>query len=75
MGFDNFGLEYSNPDFVLYAESFGAKGYRPDSVEGFVNTLDDIIDKKGVHLIDVAVDYSMNHPILNELLKNKSCLV
>ena len=75
MGFENYGLEYSNPDFVRYAESFGAKGYRPDTVESFVSTLDDVIDKKGVHLIDVAVDYSMNHPILNELLKNKSCLV
>jgi acetolactate synthase-1/2/3 large subunit len=75
MGFENFGLEYSNPDFVRYAESFGAKGYRPESVEAFVSTLDDIINEKGVHLIDVAVDYSMNHPILNELLKNKSCLV
>ena len=75
MGFENFGLDYNNPDFVLYAESYGAKGYRPDSVKTFEDILDRITDEKGVHLIDVAVDYSMNHPILNELLKNKTCLV
>ena len=75
MGFENFSLDYNNPDFVRYAESYGAKGHRPDSVEAFVSTLDRCINEKGVHLIDVAVDYSMNHPILNELLKNKTCLV
>jgi len=75
MGFENYGLEYTNPDFVLHAESYGAKGYSPDSVEEFIDTLEKVIDEKGVHIIDVAVDYSLNHPILNELLKNKTCLV
>lgn len=75
IGFEEFGLDYDNPDFVVYAKSFGAKGYRPSSVEELINTLDEVKDQKGVHLIDVAVDYSMNHPILNELLKNKTCLV
>jgi len=31
MGFDNFGLDYKNPDFMMYAESYGAKGHRPKS--------------------------------------------
>jgi len=75
MGMENFGLDYDNPDFVLHAKSYGAQGYRPESVEAFVEILEEVIDEKGVHLIDVAVDYSLNHPILNELLKNKSCLV
>ena len=33
MGFDNFGLDYQNPDFVKYAESYGAIGHRPTSDE------------------------------------------
>ncbi len=37
MGFDNFGLDFNNPDFVKYAESYGAKGYRPKNDEEFKN--------------------------------------
>lgn len=75
MGFDNFGLDYGNPDFVKYAEAYGAMGHRPSSCEEFVATLDTSLNSKGVHLIDLAVDYSLNHSILNELLKNKTCLL
>jgi acetolactate synthase-1/2/3 large subunit len=75
MGFDDFGLDYKNPDFVKYAESYGAIGHRPNSTKEFMNTLDKALNTKGVHLIDLAVDYSLNHTILNELLKNKTCLV
>ncbi len=75
MGLENYGLDFNNPDFVLHAESYGAKGYRPNSVEEFVTTLKKVINEKGIHLIDLSVDYSVNHEILNELLKNKTCLV
>ena len=33
MGFDNFGLDYKNPDFVKYAESYGAHGHRVERAE------------------------------------------
>ncbi len=75
MGFENFGLDYTNPDFVQYANSFGAVGYRPNSCDEFVSILKTAINSKGVHLIDLPVDYSLNHLILNELLQNKACLV
>ena len=71
MGFESFGLDLGNPDFVKYAESYGAKGYRPKSVEEFEKTLQECVNSKGVHLIDLAVDYSLNHAILNELLPQK----
>ena len=75
MGFENFGLEYSNPDFITYARSYGAVGHRPGSTEEFIEILGKVLHAKGVHLIDLAVDYSLNHAILTELLKNKACLV
>jgi acetolactate synthase-1/2/3 large subunit len=75
MGLENYGLNFSNPDFVLHAKSYGAKGYRPNSVEEFITTLKIVVNAKGIHLIDLSVDYSVNHEILNELLKNKTCLV
>ena len=72
LGFVKYGLDYGNPDFVKYAESFGARGYRPVSVDDFQQVLRDALDSKGVHLIDLAVDYSLNHEILNVLIKEYS---
>ena len=81
MGFETFGLDLGNPDFVKYAESYGATGHRPTSVEDFEKkkkkkkTLEACVNGKGVHLIDLAVDYSLNHSILNDLLANKQCIL
>lgn len=72
MGFADFGLDYKNPDFVKYAESYGAKGYRPDSDQEFQQILDQCLASDGVKLIDLPVDYSLNHPILNVMLKEKA---
>ena len=74
MGFNDFGLDYANPDFVKYAESYGATGHRPTSHADFTQILQTVLDSKGVHLIDLAVDYSLNHAILNKGLKEKICI-
>ena len=39
MGFADFGLTYGNPDFVKYAESYGANGHRVDSAEALPDLL------------------------------------
>jgi len=75
MGFENYGLDYKNPNFVQYAESFGAIGHRPTSVNDFIKILDKAVNSKGVHLIDLPVDYSLNHSILNVLLKETTCIL
>ncbi len=75
LGFDNFGLDYKNPDFVKYAESYGAIGHRPESDDDFGNILNKCLKENGVHVIDLAVDYSLNHSILNILLKEKTCIL
>ncbi len=72
MGFDDYGLDFRNPDFVQYANSYGATGHRPESDEEFRSTLTKCLNSKGVHLIDLQVDYSLNHSILNVLIKEKS---
>jgi acetolactate synthase-1/2/3 large subunit len=72
MGFENFGLDYGNPNFKKYAESFGAKGYLPRSDEEFIDTLKTCFEEPGVHVIELPVDYSLNHSILNVLLGEKS---
>jgi len=75
MGFDNFGLDYNNPNFVKYAESYGAIGHRPTSDGNFQEVLSKCLNMDGVHVIDLAVDYSLNHSILNVLLKEKTCIL
>jgi acetolactate synthase-1/2/3 large subunit len=74
-GFENFGLDFNNPDFVQYAQSFGAIAHRPESHDDFETILDTALNTKGVHVIDLPVDYSMNHSILNVLLKESACII
>ena len=59
-GFADWGLEYNNPDFVKYAESYGAHGHSITSVTGLIETVDRAYRQGGVHLIDLPVDYSQN---------------
>lgn len=75
LGFENFGLDYKNPDFIKHAESYGAIGHEPNSDENFKEILNTCLNTKGVHLINLPVDYSLNHSILNVLLKEKTCIL
>lgn len=75
MGFESYGLDYANPDFVKYAESYGAIGHRPTNDDELVATIEKCLNSDGVHLIDLAVDYSLNHSILNVILKEKTCVL
>ncbi|MEX0281891.1 MAG: acetolactate synthase large subunit [Arenibacterium sp.] len=72
MGFEDWGLSYGNPDFVAYAESYGATGHRIDTAAALRDTLDHCLSTKGVHLIDCPVDYSENDEILNQKIKELS---
>ncbi|ARS26273.1 acetolactate synthase large subunit [Sphingomonas sp. KC8] len=72
MGFEDWGLTYGNPDFVKYAESYGAKGHRVESAEHLPQLLAACLDTPGVHLIDCPVDYSENDQILNKDIKDLS---
>jgi acetolactate synthase-1/2/3 large subunit len=65
MGLANFGLDLGNPDFVKYAESYGAFGHRVQSADELIPTMTRCHRSKGVHVIDVPVDYSDNDRILN----------
>lgn len=72
MGFEDFGLTYGNPDFVKYAEAYGANGYRVESAAHLRELLDHCNSTPGVHLIDCPVDYSENDQILNKDIKDLS---
>ncbi|MFP2957171.1 acetolactate synthase large subunit [Myxococcus sp. 1LA] len=60
MGLPDFGMALGNPDFVRYAEAYGAHGHRPASATEFGATLARCLASSGVHVIDVPIDYSDN---------------
>lgn len=72
MGFPDWGLDYKNPDFVKYAEAYGAHGHRVSSTEEFAPLLKKTLSSDGVHLIDVPVDYSENKRVLMDELRARA---
>ena len=60
-------ITFKNPDFVKYAESFGAKGYRVERAEDLVPTLRQALEDKTVAIVDCPVDYSENMKLTNRL--------
>ncbi len=71
-GFADFGMQFSNPDFVLYAEAYGAKGSRVTAAEDLAPTLEAAFAGGGVHLVDVPIDYSENTRVLVEELRSRT---
>ncbi len=69
MGFADWGLTYGNPDFVRYAQSYGAHGHRVESAAHLAELLAHTCDTPGVHVIDCPVDYADNDRILNHDIK------
>ena len=65
---------FKNPDFVKYAESFGAKGYRIERAEDLAPTLERALADNTVVLIDCPVDYAENMKLTAKLKEMKSPL-
>ena len=72
-GFRNFALDYSNPDFVKYAESYGAVGLRVNRGDNLSDVLHDAFSRKQPVLIECPIDYSMNFETFSKELSNISC--
>jgi acetolactate synthase-1/2/3 large subunit len=64
---EHYYVKFGNPDIVKYAESFGAKGYRINSAEELLPTLQAALDDDGVSLICCPVDYSENLRLTDRL--------
>ncbi len=72
-GFENFGLEYKNPDFVKYAESYGAVGMRVKADDNLSDLLQKAFSLKTVVLIECPIDYSVNFETFSKELANVVC--
>ncbi len=62
-------IDFTNPDFVKYAEAFGAKGYRVQESSELVPILKDAFNQKVPSVIDCPVNYDENLRLTNELGK------
>ena len=62
-------VDFGNPDFVKYAESFGAKGYRVTAADELAPILRQAIADDTVVVIDCPVDYSENMKLTGRLGK------
>ncbi|MFT3712753.1 MAG: acetolactate synthase large subunit [Archangium sp.] len=69
--FPDFGMTFGNPDFVKYAEAYGAKGSRVTEVKDFKPTLERVFTEGGVQLVVVPIDYSENTKVLVDELKQR----
>ncbi len=60
-------VRFANPDFVAYAESFGAAGYRIGAADELLPTLRTALADDGVSVIACPVDYSENISLTTRL--------
>ena len=74
MGLPECGVDYSNPDFVQYADAYGAHGHRVTKTADFLPLLRRCVNEPGVHLIDLPIDYSENTRGLTQELAAKICI-
>ncbi len=75
MGLPDFGLDFLNPDFIHYAQSYGANGYRVYRAGELAQLLSGCLKQPGLHLIEVPVDYSQNEKVFFQELRDKTCLL
>lgn len=62
-----FGVTFGNPDFVRFAESFGAKGYRVEAAKEFRAVLAEALRQRVPSVIDVPVDYQEHRRLMEPL--------
>ncbi|MEM8748893.1 MAG: acetolactate synthase large subunit [Pseudomonadota bacterium] len=65
-------VDVTNPDFVKFAESFGAKGYKVEKTEDLQSTLKTALNDGGVSIIDCPVDYNENMKLTERLRSLKT---
>ena len=71
----DFGLDFGNPDFVQYANSYGASGHEIERAEDLLPVLQRCHREPGVHVVVVPMDYSENDRILNHEIREQSAVI
>ncbi len=69
--FPDYGMTFHNPDFVKYAEAYGAKATRVTAIQDLLPSLEAAFAGGGVHLVIVPIDYSENKLVLVDELNER----
>jgi acetolactate synthase-1/2/3 large subunit len=64
-------MSFTNPDFTKYAQAYGARGTRVNTIGELRPTLEQAFADGGVHLVTVPVDYSENERVLVQELRQR----
>jgi acetolactate synthase I/II/III large subunit len=72
-GFASFGLDYGNPDFSRFAESFGAAGFRVREGDDLSDVLREAFSFKRPAVVECPIDYSVNYSTFSQELANFRC--
>ncbi|HWQ48284.1 MAG TPA: acetolactate synthase large subunit [Methanosarcina sp.] len=73
MHFEDFGLDYGNPDFSRFAESFGAVGFRIKEGDELAEVLERAFALNRVAVIECPIDYSVNYETFSIELGKLTC--
>jgi acetolactate synthase-1/2/3 large subunit len=66
----NWGLDFKNPDFVAFARAHGAHGHRLKRTRDLLPLLKRALGSKGVHIIDVPIDYESDTKLNLDAVKS-----
>jgi acetolactate synthase-1/2/3 large subunit len=69
--FPDFGMTFGNPDFVKYAQAYGAHGTRVAAIGELAPSLENAFAQGGVHVVAVPIDYSENERVLVKELRDR----
>ncbi len=72
-GFPSFCLDYGNPDFARYAESFGCLGMKLKEGDDLSKLLCKAFDEKRPAVIECPIDYSVNYETFSKEIANMVC--
>jgi acetolactate synthase-1/2/3 large subunit len=73
INFEDFGLDYGNPDFALFTESFGAAGFKVREGDDLAEILERSFSLNKVTVIECPIDYSANYDTFSIELRNLKC--
>ena len=65
------GVKLGGVDFVKFAESFGAKGFRISDSSEVDKVVTEALAHEGVSIVDVAIDYGENQELAGHVIEDE----
>lgn len=73
MGFQSFGLDYTNPDFARFAESHGAVGITVKKGDDLAEALKKAFELRKVVVVECPIDYTPNFATFSKEIEDVVC--